>query len=201
MTGVVPQGEMFDGGPAPASDPAVDGVFFEDQDLAVAWSVTAPSLPNRGDRPLFSLQVEGRPRPKGNAAGRVIHTKTGPMASVFEKRGLNRPWRKAVRKAAEAAWGERATIDYEVVLECVFMFTRPKDHYVANDRSRPLKERAPRRCTSHACGDLSKLIRCVEDELTTAKVWTDDTLVVGFGHSTKLWSGTDRMLLRVWGIR
>lgn len=175
--------------------------FDEPQDLTVAWAVAGSAMVGSGAAPLLlSLQVEGRPRPKGNAAARVVTNKAGEQfASVFEKRGTNRPWRKLVRKAAELAWQGRPVIEHEVVLECVFMFARPKDHHVAGDRSRPLKARSPLRCVSHACGDLSKLVRCVEDELTDAKVWADDRLVVGFGRSTKLWSDADRMLVRVWG--
>lgn len=169
----------------------------QDVEFDAMWSLASQRSPQAGS-PIVCVQLTGRPRTKGNAAARVVTNGKGQQfASVFERRGLNRPWRTAVRKAFEAAWGSRPPIDREVVLEAVFMFKRPKDHHVAGDPARPTRLGAPTRCTSHSCGDLSKLIRCVEDEVTDAKVWRDDVLVVGFGRSTKLWSDADRALIRV----
>lgn len=169
----------------------------QDVEFEAAWSLASSVAPQPG-APIVAVQLTGRARTKGNAAGRVVMAGDGrQFASVFERRGLNRPWRTAVRNAFKQAWGKRPTIEREVVLEAVFMFKRPKAHYLGGDPTRTLKALAPKRCTSHSCGDLSKLIRCVEDEITDAKVWRDDVLVVGFGRSTKLWSDEDRALIRV----
>jgi Holliday junction resolvase RusA-like endonuclease len=148
---------------------------------------------------LAAWQVDGLPKPKGSMSARVVTRGDGSQfASTFASKGLNRPWRKLVKAAAGLAWGkDRPAVACDVILEVIFMFARPQSHHLGNERERPLRSTAPRFCQAHNRGDLSKLLRCVEDEITAAGVWVDDRQVVGFGRSTKIWADADRALFRI----
>ena len=179
--------------------------------LGIAWGAEEPPAPVL----LVFEVVDERPRPKGNLAARAYpHRPDGqdPPAACSscgvrneEWRAMiydpdkNSPWRKAVRAAAAGArtTAKLATIPFAVVLEVVFFFERPANHHRGNDIANPLKADAPRYPVSHQCGDLGKLLRAIEDEITEAKVWADDSLVVSYGGSTKLWSDRNRAVVRI----
>ena len=72
-------------------------------------------------------------------------------------------WRKAVKEAAVAAKGNKETLTGPIYLEVMFFLPRPKTV------GRSLPTVAP---------DLSQLVRAVEDSLTDAGIWTDDSYVV-----------------------
>jgi len=63
-------------------------------------------------------------------------------------------------------------IDGPVVLGVKFRFPRPESHVL---KSGKLAKGAP--LAKISSPDLSKLVRCVEDSLTDAKAWTDDSYV------------------------
>lgn len=75
-----------------------------------------------------------------------------------------RPWRRDVTKLArQARRGHDCPWDGPLLLHCVFYLPRPK---------------TVKRDTAHVKPDLSKLVRAVEDSLTEASVWVDDSRVV-----------------------
>lgn len=107
------------------------------------------------------LFIEGLPKPQGSKK----HVGHGRL--VESSKGL-RKWRHTVHEAArkkceEEAW---APMDGPISLHLHFFLPRPKAH--------------PKRKATHADRqpDLSKLIRAVEDSLTTAGWWADDARVV-----------------------
>lgn len=124
------------------------------------------------DRRLFQCQVVGRPAPQGSKTP----TKYGGFR---ESSKYLKPWRDAVVLAAKLAKANEhdfLPFDGPVRLSITFFIERPKKskwgRYPAGTP------------------DLSKLLRAVEDALTTANVWVDDALVVKCCVE-KLWTGGD----------
>ena len=98
-----------------------------------------------------------------------------------------RPWRAAVTAAAAEARNGAATITGPVNLAAVFAFPRPASHYGTGRNAGQLKPSAPPFPIGHNVGDLSKLIRAVEDAITDSGAWRDDSLVVSYHASGKRW--------------
>jgi Holliday junction resolvase RusA-like endonuclease len=107
--------------------------------------------------------------------GQGNHRYNPKIRRTYETTKGHGAWRVMVLRAATVAMREQGhrMITGPVMLELVFAFPRPKSHVL---KSGGLAKGAPAHKTSSP--DLSKLIRCVEDSLTDAKVWTDDSYVV-----------------------
>lgn len=113
--------------------------------------------------------VRGLPRPQGSM-------------QLFKNGGAKYPagvyvWRGQVQ-AAVAALGE-ATIHGAVELRLGFDLPRPADHYLpinSKRNQRELKPTAP--IYPIVTPDLDKLVRCVSDAITDARLWADDSQVV-----------------------
>jgi Holliday junction resolvase RusA-like endonuclease len=171
------------------------------EQVGIAWQ-TQPVPPA-----LLVFQVDGDAKAKGSMSSSLIKRGDGslvtrangmPATAVFENGGRHRGWARTVRAAAKAAIaGGWAVITRPVVLEVTFYFERPQKHHLGDDRSRQLRPNAPRYVTAHNRGDLSKLIRAVEDAITDAGVWSDDCLIVGYGNSSKLWAEKSYAVFRV----
>lgn len=118
-----------------------------------------------------SFWVEGTPRPQGSKR----HVGNGVL--IESSAGL-KAWRHRVRtRAALAAHEVDGCIDGPVRLTLTFYLQRPASQHVAGDRNRPVKARyADARPTTTP--DLSKLLRAVEDAITDAGLWRDDSIVV-----------------------
>ena len=100
-----------------------------------------------------------------------------------------KPWREAVRVAASEIY-ENEPIEEPVSITAHFIFPRPKGHYRTGKFAGQLRESAPRFNTSHANGDLDKLLRSTFDGLSFAaggSVLRDDSLVVSV-ESTKAYA-------------
>jgi crossover junction endodeoxyribonuclease RusA len=69
-------------------------------------------------------------------------------------------------------------------MDAIFVFSRPKAHYRTNGE---LKPSAPQHCTGRI-GDLSKLVRAVEDALTGV-VYDDDAQIVHLTSQRRYVSG------------
>lgn len=164
------------------------------QQIGIAWGTD--------QRPpeLLVFEVQGDPEPKGNLNARPFFDKNRQKwGAICYDPSKGSPWRKAVHAAVTAARyaAKLETITHGVILEAVFRFARPQGHHQGDDRARPLRASAPRYSVSHQCGDLGKLLRAIEDEITEAKAWTDDSLVVGYGASTKLWAEASGVTVRI----
>lgn len=105
-------------------------------------------------RPVLDVFVPGRPAPQGSKR----HVGNGIM---IESSKALPAWREAVRWTTAQAWNRQPPITGAVLLTLEFVLPRPL--------STPPAIKKP---------DASKLIRAVEDALTDAGVWRDDSLVV-----------------------
>ena len=97
---------------------------------------------------------------------------------MIESSARLRPWRSTVTAAASEARSGTVTLLGPVRLLVVLSFARPASHYGTGRNAAAVKPSAPIRPTSHAVGDLSKLVRAVEDAITDSGLWRDDSQVV-----------------------
>lgn len=123
------------------------------------------------ERLVLDVFVPGRPASQGSKR----HVGNGIM--VESSKALP-AWREAVRWTTAQAWNRQPPITSPVALVLEFILPRPVS--------------TPKRRTPPAIKkpDASKLIRAVEDALTDAGVWRDDSLVVDL-HATKRIAGID----------
>jgi Holliday junction resolvase RusA-like endonuclease len=107
--------------------------------------------------PALVFTAHGIPAPQGSKrhVGRGI---------IVESSDRLKPWRDTVKHAAIEAMGNRPMIDEAVYVSMTFFLPRPKTSKRRHPTTRP---------------DLSKLVRAVEDAITDARVWRDDSLVIG----------------------
>jgi len=100
----------------------------------------------------------------------------GGRAIVTHDKGpaLNH-WRSRVTLEARRAWGRAAPLDGPVAVTLVFRLARPKSHYGTGRNADKLRPSAP--ALPHTGLDLDKLARAINDALTQARVWTDDSRV------------------------
>lgn len=116
---------------------------------------------------LAAFDVVGLPAPQGSLRAFA----RGGRAFVTADNAKTRPWKDAV------AWSARQAVSEPyagaVVVSLVFTMPRPKGHYGAKG----LLPSAP--AWPHKKPDIDKLCRAVLDALTEARVWLDDSQVVG----------------------
>lgn len=121
----------------------------------------------------FAFEVVGLPAPQGSKSV-FKNRKTGQIL-VTESSKKVKPWREAVKKAAELA-ARGFTIDGPVSVRITFMLPRPKSHFGTGRNAGKLKKSAPESHT--VMPDLDKLVRSTLDALTSAGVWKDDAQVM-----------------------
>ena len=131
----------------------------------------------------FSFSVCGhepiaQPRPRATWRNGKVHLYTD------EKRVG--PWKEAVSLAARPCLPAHP-LDIGVRVEIHFFMVRPKDHYTANDRLKPIKKRAPDKEDHWGKPDLDNLAKPILDELTEAGMWLDDSQVIDLRVS-KRWA-------------
>lgn len=117
------------------------------------------------------FEVAGLPQPQGNH-------RTSPSGHTYDTNPKLRPWRDAVvwnaRQAADAARWTKAT--GPVMLWVTFYMPRPKGHFGSGRHQDRLRPSAPALPITKP--DASKMLRAVEDALTDAGIWRDDSQVV-----------------------
>ena len=116
----------------------------------------------------FTFTVLGKPAPQGSKR----HVGKGVMVESSKR---CKPWRQDVRHTAIELLpdGWHANMDAAITLSVVFVFARPKNHFRTNGE---LKPSAPAHCTGRI-GDVSKLVRAVEDAMTGI-VYNDDAQII-----------------------
>lgn len=159
------------------------------------------------------IVVRGQPKPQGSKKP-FVNKATGKPGLMESSGDALAWWRRAVTEAALAAiqadyerrLGEpvltasRFPLEGPVELTALFTFRRPKSHYGTGRNSHVLKEDMPARPCGRAQGDLSHLIRAVEDSLTDAGAWGDDSQVSQYGAMTgKYWADDAPAILDVPG--
>lgn len=109
-------------------------------------------------------EPKGQPAPRFSPrTGRAFKPKT---ADAF---------RADVERAARAAKLAGLRMAGPFRLTVTVYLPRPKDHHRAGDKLRELKPTAPH---LHACKpDLTNIIKALEDALTDAGVWRDDSAI------------------------
>lgn len=90
-----------------------------------------------------------------------------------------KPWVDTVTARAMEAWSGRAPLDEDVCVFYAFMFPRLKGHYGTGRNASTLKPSAP--AFRNTKPDKDKLERAINDALTDAGVWKDDSRVVDGG--------------------
>ena len=116
----------------------------------------------------FTFTVLGKPAPQGSKR----HVGKGVMVESSKR---CKPWRQDVRHTVMESLpdGWYANMDKAITLSCVFVFARPKSHFKTNGQ---LKPSAPKHCSGRI-GDISKLVRAVEDAMTGI-VYNDDAQII-----------------------
>lgn len=138
----------------------------------------------------IEFYVPGKPVPQGSK-------RWLPEGRMIEANKELRPWRATVTaytlKALRAA-GYTAPIIDPVLVTMDFTFTRPKSHYGTGRNAGKVKDRAPSFMPSQP--DLDKLIRAVNDAITDAGLWQDDSQVVAI-NSMKSYAEQPGVTIRV----
>lgn len=125
---------------------------------------------------MLTFRVAGHPVTQGSKRG--IPLRNGRVALVESGGQRHKDWRHAVGDAARQAFAGQAPMVGPVEVTAAFELQPPK--------SIPKRRRTwP---TGQRSGDLSKLMRCIEDSLTGV-VYVDDSQIVRYGDVTKDWAG------------
>ena len=129
---------------------------------------------------MLDFFAEGAPVPQGSKNAYV----RGGRAVLVDANARLKPWRSAVRSAAEAAIAEVGweTLDEPCRVYLGFTMPAPK---------------RPRWDVPAVKPDLDKLTRAVFDALTDAGVWRDDSRVVSM-EVTKKYAGEPDAMPGVW---
>lgn len=150
---------------------------------AMGSSVHGPGVAGVGDL-VLTFCCPGEPRPQGSKT--IMPTKSGRRVLVEASDTKLRVWRGALVVAARMAMAPgRLNLDEPVVLSAQFFIARPAGHTTAKGRLRAGKPLA-----KQSVPDLSKYIRALEDAMTDAGVWKDDSLVCGYRDVRKDYSKT-----------
>lgn len=142
----------------------------------------------------LNFYIPGKPIPQGSK-------RWLPGGKMIEANSSLRPWRSVVTSYTLQAM--RATRDrtYPVIgpvtVVMDFSFARPKSHYGTGKNAGKVKDSAPLYNTNTP--DLDKLIRAVQDGMTDAGLWQDDSQVVTL-HCTKVWAEQPGVVVTVYPL-
>jgi Holliday junction resolvase RusA-like endonuclease len=134
----------------------------------------------------IQLTIVGTPAPQGSKDAMPIYKGskrkgtrqfTGKVTMLESSRETLKPWREDVTKQAAEQYDRPAPLDVPLSVGMVFLLKRPKTV------RRPYPS-----VVASGSGDLSKLVRAVEDALTDAGVWVDDSRVVRYHELVKLYA-------------
>jgi len=133
---------------------------------------------------MITFFAQGRPLPKGSMRGFCIK---GRAVLTSSTKNL-KPGQRVISHAAKAEMDGERPVDYAVNIYLEFYFLRPKNHFVANNRVRGLKESAPEDMISRP--DIDKLARSTLDGLTGV-VYDDDSRAI-MVEASKQWCELER---------
>lgn len=122
----------------------------------------------------------------GVIAGQGNH-RTNQYGATYETTKNHKPWREAVKGAAEdaikaAGWD---LAKGPIAVLTVWQYPRPPSHYGTGRNAEVLKPSSPAWPTTKT--DLDKLCRATFDAMTDAGVYRDDKLIV-MADLTKVWT-------------
>lgn len=170
-----------------AEAPLGTGTVVVHKTASLGFSTMQISEPADG-YPVVKFKVPGIARPQGSKKAFV----RGKHASMVETNVHLPQWRTDIGVAAEAAMGRTADpadgpghpmLTGPLLLEVVFVFVRPASHFLPSGR---LKKGVPDAPIGHNLGDLSKLVRAIEDAMEGI-VYKDDCQFSTMGRPRKRW--------------
>lgn len=127
----------------------------------------------------------GVPAPQGSKKIRGQHNGRPVLVDDCKR---TKSWRETVHYAALQARATQPPLEGPIRARIVFTLPKPKS---APKRVRTWPARKP---------DLSKLLRAVEDSLTSAGVWRDDAQLVGCDRLEKVFPNEDQDALDAPGV-
>lgn len=164
----------------------------------------------------FRVKIVGEPKGAGskNAVCRfrngnpVMHSRMRSNGTTYQYPQIvqmdssgekGKLWRDIVLLTVRAKYLSKP-LNQPLFFDAFFFQQRPASHYVADNRSRPLKADVP--ILPMTTPDSTKLLRSIEDACKGV-LWTDDKVNAQV-RSTKLyadWSGAIIMAYRIMGVR
>ena len=121
---------------------------------------------------MINFFVPGAPATAGSKTG--FYNKKLKRVLMVPANKKQKPWMAQVRAVAVENYSG-PVLTGPIKLYLLFTFLRPKSHYGSGKNADKIKESAPEYHTTKP--DLTKLIRAVEDALTSI-IWRDDSQVV-----------------------
>ncbi len=145
---------------------------------------------------LFAAAIKGKPAPQGSKRPMAIYAGKGTerrfTGKIYMKEQTAEnldPWRSRVTSESIQVCDGRPPLDEALLAVMVFTAARPKNHYRTGRNAHLLRDDAPARPLKKP--DVSKLARAVEDALTDAGVYKDDSLIVEYLRLAKVYAGED----------
>jgi len=171
-------------------DPAVDRDELEaeiagmiDGALAIGTAIgLGPRISEPADQyPVVRFKVPGVARAQGSKNA-FVNKRTGRAQMVETNKRLPQ-WRTDIAQAADAAMIGHPLLEGPLLLDVVFVFVRPASHFTSTGKLVKGATDAP---TQHNIGDLSKLVRAIEDAMQGI-VYKDDSQITTMGRPRKRW--------------
>ena len=122
------------------------------------------------------ITVPGDPAPKGSL--KCIGRRGSVAHVLIEDNDRTKPWRDKVSAAVRRAHPEPASPGQPLCADVTFTLARPKSHYGTGRNVNRVRPAAPAWPTSHATGDVDKLLRLILDALQDAGLVPDDSAIV-----------------------
>lgn len=140
---------------------------------------------------VIDITVEGEPYPQGSMVAGL--TRQGRPYVRYTNNKNFRGWRNTVTEAVEEfmeLW-DLEQLTGKVAISVYFYFERPKSHLLKSGKLSAAGRKQP-----YPKKDLDKLIRSINDSVTDAGLWSDDSQVVVI-ESSKRWADWSGVRLQV----
>ena len=131
--------------------------------------------------PVVRFKVPGTARAQGSKNA-FVNRRTGKAMLVETNKNLPQ-WRTDVAALADHAMAGHELLEGALLLDVTFTFVRPRSHFTSKGALVKGATDAP---TQHNIGDLSKLVRAIEDAMQGI-VYKDDSQITTMGRPRKRW--------------
>lgn len=137
--------------------------------------------------PVIRIKIAGQAAPQGSKVAFNVKRKDGTVGKpVMREQSKRLPqFRTDVAAAAAHAMGEHPLLEGPILLDVVFVFVRPASHF-NTERELNKQGLATPAPIGQNLGDLSKLIRAIEDSMSKV-VFRDDSQVTTMARPRKRW--------------
>jgi Holliday junction resolvase RusA-like endonuclease len=166
-----------------------------------ALSVAQAGQANDMDAPLLTFTVYGHPQPGGSKRAVPVF-RNGERTGQYNVIDTNRKahsWRQEIASAASIAMTARGLelLRGPLGLEVMFVVQRPQGHYSTGRNRDQVRLSAPPFPATRP--DLTKLLRCLEDSLSST-CWRDDSQICR-QIVTKLFGVPERAEVAIWLLK